>query len=235
MLKSLLKKSFIYKYYASYKSKKYHEHLQYLSDVFHKEGERVLRDFAEALNKNNIRFWLDYGTLLGYYREHDFIGHDTDIDIGAFMEDVEIVKNALENNGFRLVRRYNNLDASGVEHCYSKIGTKTTIDVFFYKEEDSSISCYGYYPLPKINIKRNLFKEIPFTAYLCTMPFNGLKKAIFKGIDVYVPNDIDGYLKANYGPTYMIPDPNYSSSSATNIKRFSYEEKPAVGYLEMPY
>lgn len=235
MLKALLKKIPIYKYYAKYQSKKYREHLQQLSDAFHQEGEMVLRDFANALNNNQIRFWLDYGTLLGYHREHDFIGHDTDIDTGAFIEDAENVRNALESNGFRLVRRYHNVDGTGVEHCYSRIGTKTTIDVFFYKVDNGTVTCYCYYPLSNINISKNLFKEIPFSTYSCTMPFCGLKKVVFKGVEVYVPIDIEGYLIANYGLGYMTPDPDFKSSDAANIKRFSYEEKPAVGYLEIPY
>lgn len=37
-------------------------------------------------------FWLDYGTLLGAYREHDFIKHDFDLDIGLWLKDAEIAK-----------------------------------------------------------------------------------------------------------------------------------------------
>lgn len=235
MLKNFLKKLPFYKLYANYQRKKYIKHIQELSENFHREGETVLKDFAQILNEHSIPFWLDYGTLLGYHREHDFIGHDTDIDTGVFIEDAERVKQALEKNGFKLVRRYYNVDGSGMEHCYCKKGFKTTIDVFFYERDNDSVTCYSYYPLPNIDINKNLYKEIPFTTYACTMPFCGLKKTTFKAIEVYVPIDIEGYLIANYGPNYMIPDPNYSSSSATNIKKFTYEEKPAVGYLEIPY
>lgn len=128
MLKNFLKKLPFYKLYANYQRKKYIKHIQELSENFHREGETVLKDFAQILNEHSIPFWLDYGTLLGYHREHDFIGHDTDIDTGVFIEDAERVKQALEKNGFKLVRRYYNVDGSGMEHCYCKKGFKTTID-----------------------------------------------------------------------------------------------------------
>lgn len=235
MIKNLLKRTFIYALYAKYRRNKSQKHLQELSETFLREGEFVLGEFVSALNKADIKFWLDYGTLLGYHREKDFITHDTDIDLGAFIEDADRIKQTLENNGFHLVRYYKTIDGDGLEHCYAKKGYKTTIDVFLYKQRAGSVTCYAFYPLPKTNIKKNLFKEIPFTTYTCTMPFSGLKKAMFKGLSVYVPVDIEGYLMANYGPNYMIPDPNYSSLSATNIKRFTYNEKPAIGYLELPY
>lgn len=235
MFKDLVKRTSLYALYAKYRSRKYQRHLHALSEAFHKEGVVILGDLVNVLNKEDIRFWIDYGTLLGYHRDKDFISHDTDIDIGAFMEDVNRIKYILENNGFRLIRYYKTLDGDGVEHCYVKNGCKTTVDVFFYKQHKDSIECYGFYPLPGISIKKNLFKEIPFTTYTCTMPFCGLKKVVFKGLCVNVPIDIDGYLMANYGPNYMIPDPNFSFSEATNIRRYNYEEKPAVGYLEIPY
>ena len=235
MVKELLKKTYLYVLYAKYKHNRYQRHLQELSRTFLKEGEFVLKEFVNTLNDAKIVFWLDYGTLLGYHRENDFISHDTDIDTGAFIEDVDKIRSALENNGFRLVRYYKTLDGDGIEHCYKKNGCSTTIDVFLYRKNPNTVMCYSFYPLPNLNIKKNLFKEIPFTTYTCTMPFSGLKKTVFKGLNVYVPIDIDGYLMANYGPNYMTPDPHYSSSVATNIKKFTYEEKPAVGYLEIPY
>ena len=95
--------------------------------------------------------------------------------------------------------------------------------------------CYSYKPLNNFNTRKNTFKEMPFTTYTCTVPFCGLKKAVFKNIEVNVPIDTKGYLIANYGENFMIPDPNYSSSTASNLHYYTYEEKPAAGYLEIPY
>ena len=55
-------------------------------------GNEVLQKAKNALDSENVLFWLDYGTLLGAYREHDFIKHDFDLDIGLWLKDAEIAK-----------------------------------------------------------------------------------------------------------------------------------------------
>ena len=50
---------------------------------FNAEAVELLQRFSEALNAEDITFWLEFGTLLGYYREHDFIKHDDYLDFGA--------------------------------------------------------------------------------------------------------------------------------------------------------
>lgn len=67
-------------------------------------GNEVLQKAKNALDSENVLFWLDYGTLLGAYREHDFIKHDFDLDIGLWLKDAEIAKKAMLKNGFELIR-----------------------------------------------------------------------------------------------------------------------------------
>ena len=43
----------------------------------------LLRQIKEVLNKHNIEFWLDCGTLLGAVREGKFLEWEHDIDLGA--------------------------------------------------------------------------------------------------------------------------------------------------------
>lgn len=70
--------------------------------LLQKDGPKILQAFSSALNEAGIKFWIDYGTLLGYYRDHDFIGHDNDLDTGAFIEDADRVKDVLEKEDFDL-------------------------------------------------------------------------------------------------------------------------------------
>ena len=61
----------------------------------------------EIFDKNNINFWLMYGTLLGAVRDKDFIIHDFDTDLGLFYSDINKLyelKEQLESNGFDLIR-----------------------------------------------------------------------------------------------------------------------------------
>ena len=232
----LIKKTIIYKIYLFFRYRTYRKHQAELARTLKAEGSNLLIQFSCALNEVGIPFWLDYGTLLGYQREHDFIKHDNDLDTGAFVEDAEKIKDALTKSGFKLVRHYHTIDNEYVEHCYCHVDSNITIDVFLYRRKGDTL--YGTCFSPKdepFDSKNHLFEDVPFKTVLVQTPFTGLNKTTFKGADVYVPTNIDAYLKANYGENYMVPDPGFSFRNAPNIKILTYEEKPAVGYLELPY
>ena len=89
---------------------------------FLKESTELLQKFSQTLNENNILFWLEFGTLLGYYREHDFIKHDYDLDIGANYDDAKRIRKSLTNNGFTLVKEFRAKDG-GLEECYRYLHT----------------------------------------------------------------------------------------------------------------
>ena len=44
----------------------------------------LLRQVKEVLDKYNIEFWLDCGTLLGAVREGKFLAWEHDIDLGGW-------------------------------------------------------------------------------------------------------------------------------------------------------
>jgi hypothetical protein len=65
-------------------------HLSYISDL---------------LKKNNIKHWINYGTLLGAVRQKDIIPYDYDFDLGVLIEDTDniIALNPyIENDGYKL-------------------------------------------------------------------------------------------------------------------------------------
>ncbi|PKP62183.1 hypothetical protein CVT91_00255 [Candidatus Atribacteria bacterium HGW-Atribacteria-1] len=52
-----------------------------------------LRQLKEVLEKYNVDFWLDCGTLLGAVREDKFLSWEKDIDLGAWADNItDIVK-----------------------------------------------------------------------------------------------------------------------------------------------
>ena len=73
-----------------------------------KRFNKVLQTAKSALESINVKFHLHFGTALGVHREHSFIKHDNDIDIGIFYKDVNTrekvseIKKAMEEHGFKL-------------------------------------------------------------------------------------------------------------------------------------
>ena len=68
--------------------------------------------FKTVMDKNNLKFGLIYGTLLGAIRENNFILHDEDTDIYILDENRQYFLDTLHdliNNGFSVGRYDDNL------------------------------------------------------------------------------------------------------------------------------
>ena len=63
------------------------------------DAKSLLLDVKEVFDKNGMEFFLVFGTLLGAYRENNFIKHDTDIDIAVIGDGAEDAIDELIKNG----------------------------------------------------------------------------------------------------------------------------------------
>lgn len=235
MIKALLKQTFIYKQYTAFKIKKKEQRKRALNEAFKREAVEVLRLYSDALINSGLVFWLDYGTLLGYYREHDFIPHDYDLDTGAWLKDHKRIKEALEHAGFELVRYYFLKNQEGMEECYKHIDFNTTIDVLYFMNEGEKSFCYSFVPMVAMNKKRNLNKLQPSRARLWSFSKITPILSEFKGIKVYVPDNTAQHLASTYGDSFMTPIPDFPVKGRPNMTEFSYEEKPACAFLKVGY
>lgn len=224
---ALLKRTILYKYYHEYNIRREKKHEAIRNKFFMKEGEELLVKFSSAMNRAEIPFWLEFGSLLGFFREKDFIKHDYDIDFGAFLNDRKRVRKALEDVGFKLILLFEASDG-GFEECYKY--KNTSVDVFYFREDVDTYYCntfIGRYPriVDKfLRPKRCLVKRID-------IPKQAFVKTTFKGADVYVPQDCVKHLEMHYGKTFMTPNPNFSfQKEATNIIYYTYEECKGVMY-----
>lgn len=235
MIKELLKKTYLYKAYREHKENKRIERKNAVNEAFKKEAVDVLRLYSDALLRNNLVFWIDYGTLLGYYREHDFIKHDFDLDTSTWFENHERVKEVLENNGFERVRFYYLQKQDGLEECYKHRDFDTTIDVFYYFNDGERSYCFSFSPMVSMRRKRDLNKVQPSRVRKWTFERIIPVPAEFKGVRVYVPENTGAYLASTYGETFMTPIPDFPLKGRPNMKEFSYEELPACAFLKVGY
>ena len=223
-----LRKTFLYKMYRKRVSAKEAKEFEVRNRYFKEEANVMLKAFSEALNSAGVTFWLDFGTLLGYYREHDFIKHDCDLDFGVMLKDAARVKTALENHGFQRISYYKATDG-GVEECYKFM--HTSLDVFYFREEGDRLYCNTFTTFSKFSLRRMFsLKKIPCFVKKIYIPNLGITNVEFKGSIVGVPNNAKEQLEWHYGKSFMTPNPNFDyKKEAKNIIYHKLSE--VSGYL----
>jgi phosphorylcholine metabolism protein LicD len=171
---------------------------QHMSD-----DRRALIDIIAVLEEARISYWVDCGTCLGAYRYAGVIPWDNDIDIAILQPDSDNVRRALNNLDSK---KYAILDWSSRDKpkTYLKVyakGTDVLIDLYHYEiyEDQHAIN---YILSNENNIfmsdhwrerEREYKKPIPYDMIF------PLKRGMFDGIEVMVPNKIVEYLQLRYG------------------------------------
>jgi len=139
---------------------------------------------VEAMNRAGLEFWLSFGTLLGAVREHDFIAHDIDTDIGCHIEDMEVVVNVILNElmekGFDFVR------FSG---CLATV-----------VRDGAYLDFYWFHPV--VN-KKTGKKGLCCNDYI--VPDDGFVKTYFAGQCVNIPVKAEVLLEKWYGKDWRVP------------------------------
>lgn len=137
----------------------------------------------DILDRNGIRFLIIAGTLLGALREHDFITHDEDIDLGFLDEDKQRTLDVLPQfirAGFSIAR----YDRRGL---LSVIRNGEYIDFYFFAKhrDDGLRTCSGW-----LMPERFLTHATPLQ---------------FKEMTFLAPEDSIGALCFEYGPDWQTP------------------------------
>lgn len=171
-----------------------------------KYGCEAFLRLNKVANELNIPVWLEFGTLLGSYREHSFIPHDDDIDMGMRQEDyTPKFMRAIFNEGFTILRYFTLHDLVHNESRITEITLRykgLAIDVFFSSDTDDRRVLYSYDGLkPETNIYK-------VRAFMCPK-VERFETIQFEGAPCMVPTNAKECLEYLYGPTFMIPDLNW--------------------------
>ena len=176
-----------------------------------KRSNLLKENFEEILNVvyssdlKDYNIWLDFGTLLGYYRENDFISHDLDMDFGvqvSSFEEFEAIEKQLINNDFKRTKEFY-FNKNLVELSYSYKGLNVDF-IIYNKENDRVFSDTIFF------MTNALGNPTRYEVYHYEIPFSGLKECDFKGMKVKVPDNTQEYLRTLYGEDFETPNTNYN-------------------------
>jgi len=99
-----------------------------------------LKQIKDLLEKHDIEFWLDTGTLLGAAREKKFIAWDYDVDLGALYKELS-----------KIVDVFDEIKRLGYEVCYFPIEKcikilkeNCEIDINLYESKDDEVTRAWY-------------------------------------------------------------------------------------------
>lgn len=193
-------------------------------DNFHKGCKELLFLLDDILQKEQILFFLNYGTLLGAYRDKNFIKHDYDMDLAVDLQYVDKIKQLMKDNGLKIKfeTRFGEWDSPvGYEIRFEYNNTFVDFD-FFTFEEGKAITFNTEFIKGQSLV---VGKRTPVITEKIVTPFSGLVKYSFLGREFYIPKNTEEYIVANYGPYWRRPIKDFDYHDyATNIFSYTYEE-----------
>jgi len=108
----------------------------------------LLERIASQLEKDGIKYWLDYGTLLGATREGDIILWDEDVDLGCLDIDRKRIENSLSK--IKEIRWYKGFKNTGFQAKFIKDKeVKDHLDIFLWVENGDIMKRMYYIGMDK--------------------------------------------------------------------------------------
>lgn len=183
-----------------------------------KYGIETLVVADEVISAFGGRMFLAFGTLLGAYREHDFIPHDCDIDVGLLAsERPENMDELMKAAGF-VLRNQQYVKETGriVVDRYER--KDVGIDFFYFFDDDRfandpeyADNIYTYIAYRHENKDwREANKTDGFPTVIKPQIKTTFSRRNFKGHDFYMPDAVEQWLVRLYGDDYMTPNPKWT-------------------------
>lgn len=191
----------------------------------HKYGVEAFHAIDRVLTECHCPYWLEFGTLLGAYRDHAFIRHDTDIDLGIELKSFSLeILDRMKKEGFEI---HTPKVFSDNGRCYVFGGKYKgiVIDIHVCDIDDFYLTSYESRPLTNCSWKesaelgKNLIYELKY-------PYEGFKTIEFYDRKVLIPVNAGVHLSMLYGSNYMIPiEGDFSQGQQNSYGRLIPEDE----------
>ena len=179
-----------------------HNHLDYRYGKLNNQNKHktliyLLKRFMDYSHENKIKPILMYGGLIGYYFNNKLLPWDDDIDMILLKPSSDKLKNYEDDK--ILIEVNPNCNNYSVTDSQNKISSRVIskenglfIDLTFFIEQGNYWVCKdGNKFIKKDIIQYNDEKY--------------LKRGIFEGISVWIPNNIENCLRTKYGENVFTP------------------------------
>uniref|UniRef100_A0A1I7SFR6 Fukutin n=1 Tax=Bursaphelenchus xylophilus TaxID=6326 RepID=A0A1I7SFR6_BURXY len=168
--------------------------------------KEVMAPFRDFCDRNNRTAFITSGSLLGWYRECSIIPHTTDIDFGLMISNYSREFEHLLDRNYELFWALGDGNTS-MELSFHVGNVKT--DLFFLFDYNST---HSYFSGMLVSARKELFWIYPKIDRICA--------GNLLGSLMYVPCNTEEFLRADYGPDWMVDSPSrkyYFDKSGKNI------------------
>ena len=213
----------------------------------------LLRELAGILEKNGIRFWLAYGTVLGCVRHGGFIPWDDDIDLYILGEDYPRLKEVFATQETGFLALHDHESAKGYPYVFPKVvdtRTKLREGEFAHLEYTGGVylDIFPLFEVPNGKLRRKWCEKRRYLRYAMVRGAfkdparaSGVKRILLKLLGRFVdPVRVQrklyrGYVKPHTGKSVYVTEPNvFSEKSLVKAAYFTdHEQRPFEG-VTMP-
>lgn len=169
---------------------------QYVPNTDRRKNDVIeLNKLVSILERNGIKCWLDYGTLLGAYRKNKVITHDHDLDVSVLFEPEKFNSDTLCK-----LLRYDYYIMHHHQNKYLCLYPRDNPEFTMYH-----IDLYFWHIENKI-VQSSMWKAI----YTPKHFYDELEQVTLEDITFNCPRHVNQYLKFRYGDDFMVEKQKYS-------------------------